>query len=184
PTNEIDKSILPLDTAKEVSKDENVIKEKMSESPIQKLEEQSTPNKEEVLQKKVHIASENEIAESIQKEEVVKPAPTEVLDTEYIYENAKPLNGTSELYRYFEESLQYPEAAMADSIQGEVNIIFTITKKGEVRNVVVDKSLGELFDQEAIRLIENMPPWVPAMVNGDSVDSRVSVPIYFRIKNE
>lgn len=111
------------------------------------------------------------------KEETKNRVPTT-----YEYVDAEPEAGIAALYQYFETNLKYPEEALADSIEGDVIIRFTISKNGDIKNVVVEKSLGQLFDIEAVRLIDKMPAWVPASVNGEPVDSRISVPLHFRIE--
>lgn len=112
-----------------------------------------------------------------EKEHFVRPS-----DKEFVYKEAAPKDGITMLYEYFEMNLKYPELMIIDSIQGEVIVRFTIKKTGEIDNIFIEKSLGELFDKEATRLIRNMPAWEPASVNGLSVDSRVSVPLRFRIE--
>ena len=98
---------------------------------------------------------------------------------EYGFVNAEPVGGATHLYQYFNDNLKYP--AVKDSLEGEVMVKFTISVTGVIKQILIEKSLGDEFDREAIRLLENMPAWSPAKLNGKAVDSQVSVPIYFKI---
>jgi TonB family protein len=99
------------------------------------------------------------------------------------YTQAEPLNGYPDLYDYFNANLVYPASALKDSIQGVQTISFIINKDGKVEQIEVEQSLGEEFEKESKRLIENMPEWKPARLDGKPVRSRISIPITFQIQN-
>jgi|GEM_PF-3284636 len=98
------------------------------------------------------------------------------------YIQAAPQQGYDHLYAYFREHLSYPEDAVKDSIEGVETVSFVIDEKGKPSQVVVTQSLGAAFDEEALRTINNMPPWSPAMLNGRPVASQLSVPLTFELK--
>jgi TonB family protein len=98
---------------------------------------------------------------------------------EPVYRQAEPRDGYPVLYAYFEKNLVYPHDAVKDSVEGVVNVIFSIDAEGKPRNITIENSLGPLFDQEAIRLLNNMPLWKPASYNGKVVPSKISLPITF-----
>ena len=95
---------------------------------------------------------------------------------------AEPVDGYPALYEYFAKELLYPEQAIKDSIQGVVLVTFVITAEGKPAQLATDHVLGEAFEKEAIRVIESMPAWKPAQLDGSPVRSKVSVPITFTIK--
>ncbi len=101
-----------------------------------------------------------------------------------VYEEAVPVEGYPHLYEYFRSELHYPEAALKDSIQGVVTVSFVINAQGKPEQVVSQNSLGEVFDKEVLRLIENMPAWKPALLNGQPVRARISIPLTFQIVNK
>ncbi|NMM47773.1 energy transducer TonB [Marinigracilibium pacificum] len=101
---------------------------------------------------------------------------------ESVYTNAKPLYGNHELKRYFDQNLVYPPLALKDSIEGLVKIQFSINTDSTISNIIVVESLGEVFDDEAIRLIKNMPKWIPAMKDSQPVKSEVRIPFTFTIE--
>ncbi|NJM24974.1 MAG: energy transducer TonB [Bacteroidia bacterium] len=109
-------------------------------------------------------------------------ATPEPVVAEPVYVQAEPVEGYENLYEYFNRELQYPQEAIRDSIQGVVTVQFVIDSEGKPVNIRITKSLGEVFDIETIRLIENMPGWTPATLNGKPVDSKLSLPFTFNIQ--
>ena len=102
--------------------------------------------------------------------------------TEDIYIQAEPADGYSALYAYFNSNLVYPSEALKDSIQGVETVSFVINTDGKPEKITIRQSLGEPFEKEARRLIENMPLWKPATLNGKAVPSQMSVPLTFQIQ--
>ncbi|MBX2970155.1 MAG: TonB family protein [Cyclobacteriaceae bacterium] len=113
------------------------------------------------------------------KKSEVKEKATE--QPEHIYHQASPVNGYGSLYTYFSTALQYPPEALADSIQGVVTVSFIINVTGKPEKITIENSPDEKLNLEAIRLIENMPLWNPATLNGKPVSSKLSIPITFQI---
>jgi TonB family protein len=103
-------------------------------------------------------------------------------DAKDVYVQAEPREGYAHLYAYFNDNLRYPPQAIKDSIEGIETISFMIDKRGKATNFAITNSLGALFDQEAMRLIRNMPDWNPASLNGEPVASQLSVPLTFQLK--
>jgi TonB family protein len=98
------------------------------------------------------------------------------------YMQAEPLLGYPDLYEYFNANLVYPPEALKDSIQGVQTVSFVINAEGKPEQIEVVKSLGEPFEKEVKRLIENMPEWKPATLNGKPVSSKISLPLTFQIQ--
>ena len=83
---------------------------------------------------------------------------------------------------YLKQSIQYPQEALEQEMEGRVIVRMIINKDSTVSDVTVARSSGnELLDQEAVRVIEQMPKWLPAK-NGDKVvRCRYTLPVTFRI---
>lgn len=99
-----------------------------------------------------------------------------------VYIAAEPVLGYPDLYEYFNRELRYPEPALRDSLEGILSLSFVINRAGKPIQIRIENSPGPLFDEEAMRLILNMPDWKPATVNGSPVSVRISLPITFQIK--
>jgi TonB family protein len=59
---------------------------------------------------------------------------------------------------------------------------FKVDIQGQIIEIDVEKSLGEVFDQEAIRLLREGPEWEPARENDSAVAGKATVKIRFRPK--
>lgn len=110
--------------------------------------------------------------------EILTSKPSQL---EYTYNAALPLDGYENLYAYFKENLTYPDELRMDSIEGIVLMSFLVLKDSSISNIEIMQSLGDRFDNEAMRVISSMPKWVPATVNGDPVSSKLSIPLSFSI---
>lgn len=90
------------------------------------------------------------------------------------------LGGQEALQRYMQKNLRYPSLALRNNIEGRVYISFTVQADGSIADVQVLKGLGFGTDEEAARVVKNMPPWKPGMQNKHSVSVRYTMPITFR----
>lgn len=109
-------------------------------------------------------------------------SPATAPDVTDVYVQAEPGEGYAHLYAYFKENLKYPVQAIRDSVEGIETVSFTIDERGKPVRINITHSLGEPFDEEAVRLIQNMPDWKPATLNGRPVASQLSVPLTFQLR--
>jgi protein TonB len=84
-----------------------------------------------------------------------------------------------DLAKYLQNQLNYPKLAMDNNIMGVVEVVFDIDAKGQVSNVNITKGIGFGCDEEAMRVIANMPQWKPGIQNGRAVPVRLRLPISF-----
>ena len=90
--------------------------------------------------------------------------------------------GMKELLKYMKENLQYPEEAIEKGIEGRVWCQFTVKTDGSIDNIVVLKSIHKSLDEEAIRLIKNMPKWKPGKnYKGEVQDCKYTIPFSFKL---
>jgi TonB family protein len=75
----------------------------------------------------------------------------------------------------------YPEEALANDIEGEVIIAFSVEKDGSVGKVMVSQHVSHEVDAEALRLFR-MLLWEPAVSMGQPVASENTYTIDFNIK--
>lgn len=151
------------------------------------VEEESVSEPATIENEKKPIAStppennEQVVDTQPEAETIEKVEPQEEIKREKIYVKAEPVNGYTHLYEYFNRELVYPPTAVQDSLQGGVKVSFVIDKKGVVGNIQFINSPGKLFEEEATRLIQNMPPWKPATLDGEPVLSKMTLPLTFKI---
>ena len=87
--------------------------------------------------------------------------------------------GNDSLRAYFKRNLRYPEPAKLHGLEGQVLVEFVIDKTGTVKDATLVKRLGAGTDEEALRLIKNMPKWEPGRHNGNLVNVQHILPILF-----
>lgn len=70
-------------------------------------------------------------------------------------------------------------------ISGKLIVHFTVDKEGIAGNHHVKDLLGYGLDDEAIRVIKLIPNlWLPALKDGESIDSESSYPITYRLQTQ
>jgi len=89
--------------------------------------------------------------------------------------------GYNGLNEYLAKTLAYPKFSLDNNIQGRVIVSFIIEKNGEVTNADVLYGIGSECDKEALRVINSMPNWKPALQNGHPVKILFTLPIKFKI---
>lgn len=92
-------------------------------------------------------------------------------------------SGIGELQKYLAASLKYPETHLETDVQGRMVVQFIVERDGSITNIHVIRSLGSAFDKEAVRVVKNMPRWIPGSLSGQPVRVRYIQPIMFRVSN-
>ena len=60
-----------------------------------------------------------------------------------------------------------------------VKIKFVVNYSGKLESFDVLKSGGMAFDNEVLRVLKNMPLWIPGKSNGENVSVYYVVPVKF-----
>ena len=89
--------------------------------------------------------------------------------------------GTAEMHRFISNTLSYPADAAERNAQGLVVYTFVVEKDGSLSNFNIIHRADPLLNEEALRILKNMPPWRPARHNGEIVRSETYVPMYFKL---
>jgi protein TonB len=90
--------------------------------------------------------------------------------------------GAGELTAFINRNTVYPKKARENFIQGTTVIQFIIRKDGSVDKATILASSHRLLDEEAVRVVESLPKWIPAKINGKSVASYFTIPFSFTIQ--
>lgn len=90
--------------------------------------------------------------------------------------------GQSALNEYVKSHLRYPESCYNVKIEGRAIIQFIVEKDGSISTITIARSSGSKdLDNEAVRLVRQMPNWVPGEQRGKLVRCKFTLPINFRI---
>ncbi len=92
------------------------------------------------------------------------------------------VGGQDALYEYLTKNIVMPQTE--ENVQGSVIVNFVVDTSGNVINTQVLRGVHQAFDAEAIRVISNMPKWVPGKQNGKNVNVQYNIPIRFASNNK
>ena len=89
--------------------------------------------------------------------------------------------GLAKLFEYLRKKLNYPKEARNKGIEGKVMVSFIIDKTGKIIDVSIIRGVHYLLDEEALRVVSNMPNWKPGTQRGKPVKVRYTLPINFKL---
>ena len=103
----------------------------------------------------------------------------------YNYTDVAPLyeGGQGAIESYISNNIQYPQEAIDNNVEGTVQVQFGIDDNGKITDVTtLGTKLGYGLEEEAIKVVSNMPKWNPGKVNGKNVKTRMILPITYRLE--
>jgi TonB family protein len=92
---------------------------------------------------------------------------------------AHPEIGMDSFKRYLEEQVHYPREALEKKLEGHVVTEFYVETDGNLTGFTVVRSVGGGCDEELIRAIQTGPVWLPTLLDGSALRTRVQVAYYF-----
>ena len=115
----------------------------------------------------------------------MKERPPKLAKTEYsgkVYEVVEHMpsfpGGYLAMVNYIRNNVTYPsDASIYTPKLGSVEVKFIIERDGSVSHAQVARSLDPLLDKEALRVVQSMPKWEPATVNGVPVRCYYQMPV-------
>lgn len=116
----------------------------------------------------------------IMPQDTAKPVTDDVVYTT-VNKNPEFIGGFEALYKYLGQNIKYPEQAQKEKIQGRLFIKFIVEKDGSISSPIILKSLGYGCDEEAIRVITQMPKWQAGSQNGKPARVYFTMPINFSL---
>lgn len=82
---------------------------------------------------------------------------------------------------YVEQRLNYPKIAKDNGVKGIVIIRFIVEIDGSLSNAKIVQDIGAGCGQEVLRVMQNMPKWVPPQRRGKAVRAEVELPVQFEL---
>ncbi len=128
----------------------------------------------------VAACSEEEKVEQLQLTPITsisEPVPDKIFTA--VETNPQFPGGVEALYQYLADNIKYPEVARKAKVGGRVFLQFVVRTDGSVTDVMVVKGLGFGCDQEAIRVVKNMPKWSPGKQRDIPVNVQYVLPVAF-----
>ncbi len=149
------------------------------------------------LVRSVDSISQAGLEEPSSESQILIPVPEQLVVVDSIQNvdvktKARPLPDFSSFQAFIDKELNYPIGPISVSVnendeditqeEGYVEVFWTINKQGKAKNFKIMKSMGDAFDNEAIRVIKSFKRWEPATYNGEAVESNLKLKVHFKIK--
>jgi protein TonB len=107
-------------------------------------------------------------------------SPIETQEGPFIDAEKMPeFNGN--LYDYLGNEIKYPKVALESNVSGKVLVSFVVDINGNIGQVELLQKIGFGCDEEAVRVIKNMPVWTPGEQNKRKVNVKIVLPIVFEV---
>ncbi|KAA9353737.1 M56 family metallopeptidase [Larkinella humicola] len=101
-----------------------------------------------------------------------------------IEQNPEFPGGLPALGAYLSKNIRYPAEARQNGTQGTVFVQFTVNLNGDIQGLRVKKGIGSGCDEEAVRVVSQMPRWTPGMQSGKPVMTQYVLPIQFTLEKD
>lgn len=105
--------------------------------------------------------------------------PETIVDKPDLY--AEFPNGANAMKEFIQNTVNYPESAINNNQTGKVYISFIVELDGSLTDVKILRGVYPDLDAEAIRIVNSMPNWNPAIYNDQKVRSKCYLPITFTL---
>lgn len=92
--------------------------------------------------------------------------------------------GEEGLRNYLSENIKYSNVAKNGDIQGKVFVAFVVEKDGSLSNIRLIRDIGGGCGAEAVRVVKNMPKWIPGKQRGKAVRVQYNLPIVFALEDK
>lgn len=123
--------------------------------------------------------NEDEELEDYGKIEIIEETVEDAPIVRFAEQMPEFIGGIEALYEFLQKNLLYPQSARENNVQGTVLIEFVVERDGSVSNVKVAAPLFPACDQEAVRVVQQLPKWKPGMQMNKPVRVYYNLPIKF-----
>ncbi|HFA49435.1 MAG TPA: energy transducer TonB [Bacteroidetes bacterium] len=82
---------------------------------------------------------------------------------------------------YLYKNIRYPAIARENGVEGMVVIRFVVEKEGNISGLKIVRDIGAGCGEEALRVVKNMPDWIPGKQRGRPVRVQYNLPVKFKL---
>lgn len=94
----------------------------------------------------------------------------------------RELCAQQKMLEFIYKNIKYPAIARENGIEGTVVISFVVEKDGTISDASIVRDIGAQCGQEALRVVNTMPEWVPGKQRGRSVRVQFNLPVKFKLE--
>ncbi|MEM1323803.1 MAG: TonB family protein [Bacteroidota bacterium] len=88
------------------------------------------------------------------------------------------------MLRFVYSNIKYPAEARKNGVQGTVVVKFVVNKEGLVEQAETIRKIGGGCDEEALRIVNMMPKFIPGKQRGKKVNVFFHLPIKYKLAGE
>lgn len=89
--------------------------------------------------------------------------------------------GEAEMIKFLAYNIKYPEAAKKGGKSGRVVVKFIVSKTGKVESPEIVRSVSPELDAEALRVVGELPDFIPGRSDGKAVACSYVLPVSFSL---
>ncbi|MGB4960654.1 MAG: TonB family protein, partial [Saprospiraceae bacterium] len=82
---------------------------------------------------------------------------------------------------YIQNNIKYPTKAKDNNIEGICNVRVMIDEHGKVTDAVITEDIGYGTEEEALRVVKNMPNWIPVIKDGKKIATTTNITVSFKL---
>lgn len=85
--------------------------------------------------------------------------------------------------KYLHDHIHYPKTARKEDIEGTVVVQFVVNPDGSLSNIkTIGGYKGGGLEEESIKVVKQMPDWIPGKQDGKKVAVQYSLPIRYQLQ--
>jgi len=119
---------------------------------------------------------------NIYKNQQQKPVKEEIYTCFDIEKEPEFKGGEKAMLKFMKMNMHYPLIAQRAGVEGTVIVRFVVDKTGKISNVKIKQGIGSGCDEEAVRVVSEMPNWTPGRNKGEIVSVMFQIPVKFQLK--
>jgi protein TonB len=185
-----DKQEQAFETEVEYDIEEDVVLNTQREEPPPQQQQQPETQVLNIVEDDVEVDDELNIDAEADDQTIIQDfEPVEVTEKEVVEQEIFTVvedqpsfpGGESARMQYLQKNIEYPQMARESGIEGTVFVTFVVETDGTVTQVRILRGIGGGCDEEALRVVRNMPKWNPGKQRGRSVRVQFNMPIRFKL---
>jgi protein TonB len=179
-----------FDTEVDLDVEEDIVMNTQRNEPPPPKKQKPKTQVLNIVEDEVEVDDELDIdMEADEDTEIEDYEPVEIKDNEVeeekvfmvVEEQPSFPGGEEARMKYLQKNIEYPQMARESGIEGTVYVTFVVETDGTVTNVRILRGIGGGCDEEALRVVRNMPKWEPGKQRGRSVRVQFNMPIKFKL---
>ncbi len=92
--------------------------------------------------------------------------------------------GTQKFMKFLSTNIRYPAKDRENDVQGRVVVQFVVERDGSLTNIKAIRGPSEAMQEEAVRVINNSPKWMPGIQGGRPVRAQYTIPVTFTLSTD